>query len=97
MAQKSIVFDNSTEQFFSANPRQLAGYEASIQNNTTQTITITVTNQKLTSDDPLVYGVPSSGALTVVAGAIGQLDEAYQGWKITATSTSGTVDITEIG
>ena len=58
--------------------------------------TITVTNQDMQLPSP-TYDTPAQGALTVIAGAIGILTEPYNGWLISASSTSGTVEISEAG
>lgn len=100
MSRKTINFNNETVKLFAANPRQLAGYQSTIQNNTGQSITITVTNNDLKVVDisNATYGVPASGALVIANNAIGSLNEAYQAWKITAAASStGTVNITEMG
>ena len=96
MARHTVTFAADTSKTFAANPRRGTEYQATIQNLTTQTITITVTNKNIQEANP-TFDVPAAGALTIVAGAVGTLNEPYQGWLISATSTSGTVEITEAG
>ena len=72
--RSSIVFTADTSKQFAANSRRGDTYNATIQNLTTQTITITVTNQDIQSASP-VFDVPSGGALTIVAGAVGEINE----------------------
>ena len=96
MSRHTVTFAAETTRKFVANSRRGEQYHATIQNLTTQTITITVTNQDIQGSSP-TFDTPAAGALTIVAGAIGTLNEAYDGWLITAASTSGTVEITEAG
>ena len=96
MSRHTVTFAAQTTRKFVANSRRGEQYHATIQNLTTQTITITVTNQDIQGSSP-TFDTPAAGALTIVAGAIGTLNEAYDGWLITAASTSGTVEITEAG
>lgn len=97
MSRKTIIFTNEDTKVFSANPRQLAGYQATIQNNTTQIVTITVTNEGRDVIAP-TFAAPASGVLTVGVGAIEGLTEPYQRWNLVAAApTTGTVDITEMG
>lgn len=96
MARRTITFAADTTKKFVANQRRGEQYHATIQNLTTQTITITVTNEDI-QDANATFDTPVVGALTVTAGAIGVINEAYDGWKLTAPSTSGTVNIVEAG
>lgn len=96
MSRHTVTFAASTAENFLPNTRRGNQYVATIQNLTTQTITITVTNKDMQGDSP-VFDVPAQGALTVAAGAIGKLSEPYNGWLISASSTTGTVEITEAG
>ncbi len=96
MARHIITFAADTTKKFVANHRRGEQYHATIQNLTTQTITITVTNEDIQGSSP-TFDTPAAGALTIVAGAIGVLNEAYDGWLLTAASTSGTVNIVEAG
>lgn len=96
MSRRTVTFAADTVKDFVPNTRRDGQYHATIQNLTTQTITITVTNQDIQGSSP-TFDTPAAGALTVLAGAIGVINEAYNGWRMTATSTSGTVEITEAG
>lgn len=97
MGRHTVTFTAETTRNFVANSRRGEQYHATIQNLTAQTITITVTNQDIQGSSP-TFDTPAAGALTVVAGAIGVLNQAYDGWLITAAApTSGTVEITEAG
>ena len=96
MSRHTITFASDTTKNFVPNSRRGTEYVATIQNLTTQTITITVTNQNIQDANP-TFDVPAQGALTVAAGAIGKLTEPYSGWLISASSTSGTVEISEAG
>ena len=96
MARRTITFASDTTKNFVPNHRRDGQYHATIQNLTTQTVTITVTNEDIQGSSP-TFDTPAAGALTVTAGAIGVINEAYDGWLLTATSTSGTVNIVEAG
>lgn len=96
MSRRTVTFTASAAENFVPNTRRGNQYIATIQNLTTQTITITVTNQDVQDDSP-VFDTPAQGALAITAGAIGVLNEPYNGWLISATSTSGTVEISEAG
>lgn len=95
--RSSITFAAETTKKFVANVRRGTDYKSTIQNLTDQTITITVTNQDIQSASP-VFDTPFGGALTVIAGAIGELNQPYDGWLLTAGgSATGTVEIVEAG
>ena len=96
MSRSTLTFAADTSKTFAANPRRGEQYHATIQNLTGQTITITVTNQDIQGSNP-TFDVPAAGALTVAAGAIGVLAEPYQGWLLSCSSATGTVEITEAG
>jgi len=97
MARRNITFASDTTKKFVANHRRGEQYQATIQNLTTQTVTITVTNEDIQGSSP-TFDTPAAGALAITAGAIGVLNEAYDGWLLTAAaSTSGTVNIVEAG
>lgn len=96
MSRHTVTFAADTTKNFVPNSRRGTDYNATIQNLTTQTITITVTNDDIQSASP-TFDTPASGALTILAGAIGVLNAGYDGWLITASSTSGNVLITETG
>ena len=95
--RSSIEFTAETTKRFCANPRRGDTYNASIQNLTGQSITITVTNQDIQSASP-VFGVPAAGALVIADKDIGVITHPYDGWLLTAgASATGTVEITEAG
>ena len=96
MARRTVTFAADTAKRFVANPRRGSDYVSTIQNLTGEIITITVTNQDIQSVSP-TFDEPAFGALTVAVGAIESLNEAYDGWLLTAASTSGTVNIVEAG
>jgi len=97
MSRHTVTFAAETTRNFVANSRRGDQYHATIQNLTDQTITITVTNQDIQGSSP-TFDTPAAGALVITVGAIGTLDEAYDGWLITAGgSATGTVEITEAG
>lgn len=97
MARRTVTFDNELTQKFVANTRRDADYKSTIQNLSGQSITITVTNQDIQSASP-EFDTPAAGALVIASGAIGSLNEPYNGWLITAAlAATGTVEITEAG
>ncbi len=97
MSRSSLVFDSDTTKTFAANPKRGDAYHATIQNLTDQTITITVTNQRIQGGSP-TFDTPAAGALAITAGSIGSLAEPYQGWLLTGgAAATGTVEITEAG
>ena len=97
MGRRTVTFAAETTRNFVANHRRGDQYHATIQNLTDQTVTITVTNQDIQGSSP-TFDTPAAGALAITAGAIGTLDEAYDGWLLTAgMAATGTVEITEAG
>lgn len=97
MGRSSLTFASDTTKTFAANPRRGAEYHATIQNLTDQTITVTVTNQRIQGSSP-TFDTPAAGALAITAGAVGVLAEPYQGWLLTGgAAATGTVEITEAG
>jgi len=97
MSRSTITFAADTTQQFAANPKRGATYNSTIQNLTDQTITITVTNQDIQGSSP-TFDTPAAGALVIIAGAIGTLNEPYKGWLLTAAGAAdGTVEIMEAG
>lgn len=97
MARNTITFTAETTHNFVPNSRRGPEYNATIQNLTDQTITITVTNQDIQGSSP-TFDTPAAGALAILAGAIGVLNEPYDGWLLTAgAAATGTVEITEAG
>ena len=97
MAGSTLVFAADTTKDFAPNYRRGAEYQATIQNLTSVTLTVTVTNQNIQQNPAATFDVPASGALTIAAGAIESITDPYKGWRLTGASTSGTVEITEAG
>lgn len=97
MARSSLTFAAETTKKFVANTRRGDSYHATIQNLTDQTITVTVTNQDIQSANP-TFDTPAAGAVAITAGAIGAINEPYDGWLLTAgVAATGTVEIMEAG
>ena len=97
MARHTVTFAAETTRNFVANSRRGPEYQATIQNLTAQTITVTVTNDDIQSASP-TFDTPAAGALAITAGSIGVINEPYDGFLLTAAaSTSGNVLITEAG
>lgn len=95
--RSSITFTAETTKQFAANSRRGDSYHATIQNLSGQSITITVTNQDIQGSSP-TFDTPAAGALVIANGAIGSLNEPYDGWLLTAGApATGTVEITEAG
>ena len=95
--RSSLVFTAETTKKFAANSRRGDTYNATIQNLSGQSITITVTNQDIQSASP-VFDTPSAGALVIANGAIGVMIHPYDGWLLTAGgAATGTVEIMEAG
>lgn len=97
MAGSTLVFTADTTKDFAPNYRRGAEYQATIQNLTSVTLTITVTNQNIQQNTSATFDTPAGGALTIAAGAVGTITAPYKGWRFTGASTSGTVEITEAG
>ena len=99
----SVDMEGLTSKPFVPNTRHPGqDYQATIQNNTSQSLTVTVTNENVLRNG--VAGVtfvqPSQGALTVAAGAIGNLSEPYVCLNLTlggAGAAGETIDIMEVG
>lgn len=97
MGRKTITFAGDTTKNFVPNVRRGPEYNATIQNLTDQTITITVTNQDAQGSSP-TYDTPAGGTLSIAAGVIGMLEQPYDGWLLTAGgAATGTVEISEAG
>jgi hypothetical protein len=97
MARRTITFSGDTTKNFVPNHRGGPEYNATIQNLTDQTITITVTNEDIQSSSP-TFDTPAAGALAITTGAIGVLNEPYDGWLLTGgAAATGTVNIVEAG
>ena len=97
MSRRTVTFAADTTKTFVANHRRGNQYHATIQNLTDQTVTVTVTNEDIQGSAP-TFDTPAAGALAITAGSIGVLNEAYDGWLLTAGgSATGTVNIVEAG
>lgn len=93
----TVTFTAETTRNFVPNSRRGPEYNATIQNLTGESVTVTVTNEDIQSTSP-TFDVPAAGALVIANGAIGVLNEPYDGWLLTAGgSATGTVIITEAG
>lgn len=97
MAGSTLVFAADTTKDFAPNYRGGSEYNATIQNLTSVMLTVTVTNQNIQQNPSAEFDTPASGALTIAAGAIATITEPYKGWRLTGSSTTGTVEITEAG
>ena len=97
MSRSSLVFASDTTKQFATNTRRGDNYQATIQNLTDQTITITVTNQNIQGSSP-TFDTPAAGAVAITAGSIGAINEPYDGWLLTGGApATGTVEIMEAG
>lgn len=98
MAQHQVVFSGDTTKQFIANHRRDADYNATIANDTDQSITITVSNDRVNRGETPSYAQPAAGVLTIAAGANGALTQPYVSWLITAAAAAtGNVNIVEAG
>ena len=96
MSQTSITFSGDTTKKFVVNHRRGDQYRATFQNNTNQSITITVTNQPVESSGS-TFTAPVT-AMVVASGSMIATNEPYDGWLLTAlAAATGTVDIVEAG
>jgi len=94
----TLTFASETTKNFAANHRRGPEYNATIQNLTDQSITITVTNQSVQHTTSPTFDTPAAGALVIAAGVIGTITAPYKGWLLTAAgAATGTVEITEAG
>lgn len=97
MSQRTVAFDNETTRKFVANQQRGPEYNATIQNLSGQSITVTVTNDDI-QNASATFDTPAAGALVVADGAIGFINEPYDGWLITAgAAATGNVHIVEAG
>ena len=97
MGRQTVTFESSLSEVFAANPKRGSQYYATIQNNTDQSITVTVTNQDIQENPTPVYS-PLPTPLTIASGDSDSLNSPYQAWTLTAgLAATGTVDITESG
>ena len=97
MAVRNIDMTGLTSKKFVTNLRRGSEYNATIQNLTGQSLTITVTNQDIQSASP-TFDAPAAGALVIANGAVGKLGEGYDGWLLTlGAAGAGTINIAEAG
>ena len=86
-----------TTKSFVANSKRGSDYNASIHNLSGQSLTVTVTNEDIQGASP-TFDVPAAGALVVADGAIGELNEPYDGWLLTLGGAgTGSIHINESG
>lgn len=98
MAQRRVVFNGDTTRQFIANHKRGSEYNATIANDTDQSITITVANERVNRGETPTYAAPAAGTLTIAAGANGALTQPYVSWLITAAAAAtGNVNIVEAG
>jgi hypothetical protein len=94
----SVKMEGLTTKKFVANARREPTYSASIQNNTAQILTVTVTNQDIF--DPNAVFSPLPTPLTVAAGDVELLNSPHSGWLLSLPlvgAAGATVDIFEDG
>jgi len=85
-----------TTKKFVANTKGGSEYNATIQNLSGQSLTITVTNDNIQT--ATVFDTPAAGALVIADGAVGALTAPYDGWLLTlAGAGSGFIHINEAG
>ena len=68
--------------------------DITIQNNTSASITVTITAMDVQTESPIVWSAPAAGALTIAAAAIGVLNQPATAMQISGTGT-GTVHVVE--
>ena len=99
MARATLTFSASTDpQDFMTNYRRGPEYNVTIQNNTNQTINVTVSNQSANRGETPVFANPSTGALAITAGSLERIIEPVAMLRLTpAVAATGTVTILEAG
>ena len=99
MPQRTLDMNGINSKFFVANSNRGAEYYSTIQNLSGQTLTVTVTNMDIQGNDgPPEFDDPASGPVTILDGAVGQINEPYDGWRLDlAGPGTGFVYITESG
>jgi len=97
--QHVIEFDAESTQRFAANYRRADDYKATIQNESGQQITVTVSNiSENRNQGTPVYQQPAGGALVIADGAMATLNEPYVEWLLTAAApATGFVYVVEAG
>lgn len=97
MGRHTVDMTGLTTKKFVANSRRDGQYNATIQNLSGEELTVTVTNDDIQGSSP-TFDTPAQGALVIAAGAVGELNEPYDGWLLTLGGTgAGNVLITEAG
>ena len=95
--RREVDMTGLTTKSFVSNSRRGPEYYATIHNLSGQSLTVTVTNKDIQSSSP-TFDTPGGGALEVADGAIGLINEPYDGWLLTLGGAgSGSVFITEAG
>lgn len=61
--------------------------DITIQNNTSASITVTITAMDVETESPIVWSAPAAGALTIAAAAIGVLNQPATAMQIAGTGT----------
>jgi hypothetical protein len=99
MARRSVDMTGLTTKTFLLNHRRDSDYNATIQNLSGQSLTITVSNQDAQKTGTITYGTPASGSLVIASGAIFRLvSEPYEVALLTlAAPGSGNIEIVEAG
>lgn len=93
MARNTITKPTAAAVVFPLNHRATFD-DITIQNNTSNTITVTVTAQAIQRVTPIVYSTPSAGALVIAAAAVGVLTQPATAMLLSGAGT-GTIDIVE--
>ena len=75
MARHTVDMGGLTTKNFVSNSRRGPEYNATIQNLSGQSLTITVTNDDIQGASP-TFDTPAAGALVVANGAVGAVSEA---------------------
>jgi len=97
MGRHTVDMNGLTTKNFVSNSRRAGQYNATIQNLSGQSLTVTVTNDDIQGSSP-TFDTPAQGALVITSGAVGELNEPYDGWLLTLGGAgTGNVLITEAG
>ena len=93
MARNTITKPTAAAVVFPLNHRATFD-DITIQNNTSNTITVTVTAQAIQRVTPIVYSTPAAGALVIAAAAVGVLTQPATAMLLSGAGT-GAIDIVE--
>lgn len=93
MARNTITKRTAAAVTFPLNHRATFD-DITIQNNTSDAITVTITAQAIQQVASPVYSAPAAGALVIAAAAIGVLTQPATAMLLSGTGT-GTIDIVE--